>query len=323
MQTINKKTPMDVIFVIEQSPMIGSCFDQIQETYMKPLLKHFYGSPIFDDIGITKDLSGTVFSVVGYKSLDCAPLAVCTLIQPTSHVKLLYEKLSSTLEFSFGLGESRAHVAEGLATALDIFDDLEAKNARKRVTLARHLILIASQSACEDLVVNESHNYCGQLLEEVLQTLTEKQISLSIISPNYSAESVKLYERVNGSNGEFKLERSQKSGHNFFVLLHKSIQLVEESEVQQQTQQITFQQQMQQQQPPSSQNSFMNPLSNKAAENEQENINSISTASSSVNQQNAQFSSTSMNQQVSQNTSTIHNIQPNQQQQFQQGTQVT
>jgi len=30
-----------------------------------------------------------------------------------------------------------------------------------------------------------------------------------------------------------------------------------------------------------------------------------------------------MNQQVSQNTSTIHNIQPNQQQQFQQGTQVT
>lgn len=305
--TASKKSPKDVVFAIEQSPMIGACFDQIQETYMKPLLRHFYGSAITDDIGITTDLSGTVFSIVGYKSVDCAPLSVCTLIQPTSHVKLLYEKLGNALEFSYGLGESRAHVAEGLALALDIFDDLEAKHSKKRVTSTRHVVLISSQNAYEDLVINESHNYRGQLLEEVLQHLVKKQINLSIISPNYSVESIKLYEKINCSSGEFKLEKNQKSGQNFFVLLHKSIQLIEESEVvHQPASQIPLQQQ---------QNSFMNPLSNKAADEGQHDGMTQNPASN-------QFAGGNMNQQVNQNTASVQNVQPNQQQQFQQGSQV-
>ncbi len=56
MQTPTKKTPMDVIFLVEQSPMIGSCFDVILESYVKPLMRHFYGIPITDDIGVIKDV---------------------------------------------------------------------------------------------------------------------------------------------------------------------------------------------------------------------------------------------------------------------------
>lgn len=311
MQTTGtKKSPVDVVFVIEQSPMIGACFDQIQETYMKPLLRHFHGSAISDDIGITTDLSGTVFSVVGYKSLDCAPLSMCTVIQPTSHVKLLYEKLGNALEFSYGMGESRAHVAEGLALALDIFDDLEARHLKKRVTSTRHVVLISSQNAYDDLAVNESQKYRGQMIDEVLQHLVKKQISISMISPTYSAESIKLYEKINCSNGEFKLEKNQKSGQNFFVLLHKSIQLIEESEVvQQPTPQAPYQQQQ------ASQNSFMNPLSNKAAdEGQHDGMNATQ------NPQSNQFIGGNINQQANQNTANVHNAQPNQQ--FQQGSQV-
>lgn len=56
MQTLNKKNPLDVVFLIEQSPMIGACFDIVLESYIKPLLRHFYGMPITDDIGVIKDV---------------------------------------------------------------------------------------------------------------------------------------------------------------------------------------------------------------------------------------------------------------------------
>jgi hypothetical protein len=56
MQTPSKKTPMDVIFLVEQSPIIGACFDLILESYVKPLLRYFYGMSITDDIGVIKDV---------------------------------------------------------------------------------------------------------------------------------------------------------------------------------------------------------------------------------------------------------------------------
>ena len=47
---------------------------------------------------------------------------------------------------------------------------------------------------------------------------------MSIISPKYSSELVKLYEKVNHTSGDFKLEKH--NSFTFLVLMHSSIQLI-------------------------------------------------------------------------------------------------
>jgi len=89
------------------------------------------------------------------------------------------------------------------------------------------------------------------------------QVNFSVVTPRYSPDLIKLYEKINQSNGEFKIEKV--GGLNFCVLLHKSIQLIEENEIQLQ-QQKQQQQQLQFQQQPTPQNVYINPLSNKTIE---------------------------------------------------------
>lgn len=69
-----------------------------------------------------------MLSAIAYKSLNCLPASSCSFIQPTSHPKLFFEKLENFVEYS-SIGEDEAHMAEGLALALDIFEDLE--NSRR------------------------------------------------------------------------------------------------------------------------------------------------------------------------------------------------
>lgn len=57
--------------------------------------------------------------------------------------------------------------------------------------------------------------------------IEQQQINLSIISPKYSSDFIKLYEKVNRSNGEFKLEKINNI--TYFTLLHKSIHLGEKN----------------------------------------------------------------------------------------------
>jgi len=53
------------------------------------------------------------------------PSSITSIIQPTSHPKLFCDKLESSIEFSNGLSDDRAHMAEGFALALDTFEDLD------------------------------------------------------------------------------------------------------------------------------------------------------------------------------------------------------
>jgi hypothetical protein len=38
MQTISRKNQSDVVFLFELSPLIGVCYENILENYLKPLL---------------------------------------------------------------------------------------------------------------------------------------------------------------------------------------------------------------------------------------------------------------------------------------------
>ena len=49
-------------------------------------------------------------------------------------------------------------------------------------------------------------------------------MNLSIISPKYSPDLVKLYEKVNHLNGDFKLEKH--NSFTFLILMHTSIQTI-------------------------------------------------------------------------------------------------
>jgi len=62
-------------------------------------------------------------------------------------------------------------MAEGMAMALDIFDELESKHGMKRGSTTRHVVLISSMPAYEDFPVIESKNYRGLQFEEIVQNL--------------------------------------------------------------------------------------------------------------------------------------------------------
>jgi hypothetical protein len=76
----------------------------------------------------------------------------------------------------------------------------------------------------EDIPIVESNNYRGLKFEQILQSLQKLQVNLSIVSPKYSPEFIRLYEKINGPNGEFKIERQNNNA--FLVALHNSIQLI-------------------------------------------------------------------------------------------------
>ncbi len=62
-------------------------------------------------------------------------------------------------------------MAEGMAMALDVFDELEAKYGQKRTATNRHIVLISTLGAYEDIPIKESKNYRGLYYEEIIQNL--------------------------------------------------------------------------------------------------------------------------------------------------------
>ncbi|KRT82219.1 hypothetical protein AMK59_4336, partial [Oryctes borbonicus] len=102
----------------------------------------------------------------------------------------------SVLRLIGGKGESRAHIAEGLATALHCFEDLKLKRDAN-ANVQKHCILICN-SPPYLLSVMESQTYAGKTAEQLAVILDEKSINLSIISPRKIPSLYKLFEKAGG-----------------------------------------------------------------------------------------------------------------------------
>lgn len=94
-----------------------------------------------------------------------------------------------------GKSECNASLAEGLATALTCFQDLE--KSRDKESSIKHCILI-SNSSPYTMPVTECYEYEGKTVEQLAAIFLEKKINLSIISPRKIPILFEIFEKSGG-----------------------------------------------------------------------------------------------------------------------------
>nr|CAD7574221.1 unnamed protein product [Timema californicum] len=152
----------------------------------------------------------TQYGLVVYHAADHLPHPSSDSYGPFSNpqrIPQMLERIDSTAEdgeievrISVGLvggrGESHANVAEGLATALQCFEDMQARREPNTVP-QKHCILVCS-SPPYLMPVMESHNYAGHTVDQLAATLQERGIHLSILCPRKIPSLFKLYDKAGG-----------------------------------------------------------------------------------------------------------------------------
>lgn len=105
------------------------------------------------------------------------------------------------LSFIGGGGEGLSHVTEGIATALQCFDDFKSmresviSNVKPKVK--NHCILICN-SPPYDTPSAESVSYNGMMLDEMAQVMADKDINFSIFAPRKMSFLFKMFEKAGG-----------------------------------------------------------------------------------------------------------------------------
>lgn len=184
----------DIIFAIEVTAINGAYINDIKTNYIIPSLEYFnQGS--FEEANYFTESANTLYGIVLYHAADCLPHPSTDTIGPfTSPTKVLNS--IDKLELFGGRGESHANVAEGLATALQCFEELTQKR-EPNSNIQKHCLLICN-SPPYLMPVMESQQYAGKTAEQLAATLAENNINLSILSPRKIPTLYKLFEKAGG-----------------------------------------------------------------------------------------------------------------------------
>ncbi|KAH8025262.1 hypothetical protein HPB51_005613 [Rhipicephalus microplus] len=161
---------------------------------------HLCADMFWDALDVIKDCdvpssNSTTYALVVFMASDCAPEPAAICHAPTTNVaKLLswFDRVS----FVGGAGESCSHIAEGLGTALQVFDDFQALREPGSV-VQKHCILVCNSPPYR-LPTLESPMYAGHSVEQLATIMAERQVNFSILSPRKIPALYKLYEKAGG-----------------------------------------------------------------------------------------------------------------------------
>lgn len=182
----------DVVFVIEGTANLGPYFESLRKHYLLPAIEYFNGGPPAEtDFG--GDYGGTQYSLVVFNTVDCAPESYVQCHAPTSSAHEFVMWLDS-IQFMGGGGESCSLIAEGLSTALQLFDDF--KKMREQIGQTHKVCILICNSPPYLLPAVESTTYCGYTTENLVQKIGERGIHFSIISPRKLPALRMLYEKA-------------------------------------------------------------------------------------------------------------------------------
>ncbi|KAJ2941411.1 hypothetical protein O0L34_g3619 [Tuta absoluta] len=125
------ETPIqaEVIFVVEATAANGAYINELKTNYIVPTLEYFNGGPWEEGSG-----SGSVYSIVSYKSADCHPGLPVATYGPFNSPQNVIETIDK-IEFIGGHCESRACVIEALTTVLACLEEL-------RQDVPAHVLLV-------------------------------------------------------------------------------------------------------------------------------------------------------------------------------------
>ncbi|XP_059009491.1 mediator of RNA polymerase II transcription subunit 25 isoform X3 [Mustela lutreola] len=182
----------DVVFVIEGTANLGPYFEGLRKHYLLPAIEYFNGGPPAEtDFG--GDYGGTQYSLVVFNTVDCAPESYVQCHAPTSSAYEFVTWLDG-IKFMGGGGESCSLIAEGLSTALQLFDDF--KKMREQIGQTHRVCLLICNSPPYLLPAVESTTYSGYTTESLVQKIGEQGIHFSIVSPRKLPALRLLFEKA-------------------------------------------------------------------------------------------------------------------------------
>ncbi|XP_055697270.1 mediator of RNA polymerase II transcription subunit 25 isoform X4 [Phlebotomus papatasi] len=186
----------DVVFLIEGTAINGAYINDIKSNYIIPTLEYF-SQWIGDDreywTGL--DRNSTLYGIVVYKTAQSMPGVCCTTYGPFASSKKVLNTIEK-LELTGGKSESYANLAEGMATTLVCFDDLEERRDQGTLT-QKHCILICN-SVPYSMPVQECYMYENKTVDQLASIFQEKEINFSILSPRKIPVLFKLFEKSGG-----------------------------------------------------------------------------------------------------------------------------
>jgi mediator of RNA polymerase II transcription subunit 25 len=184
----------NVVFIIEGSANVGAYFDNLKSSYIQPTLEYFNGGPPEEvDYGCVSNC--TLYTLVTYYGSDRTPGQLSACLEPTTSIYQLLQSMEH-IDFASGFGDTGGHLAEGLSTALQVFDDIDALR-EPHLTPQKHCVLVCN-SAPYQLPSDESSNYSRLTCDEMLQQFVEKEINFSVISPRKIPALYKLFDVAGG-----------------------------------------------------------------------------------------------------------------------------
>lgn len=204
----------DVVFVVEGTANLSPYVESMKANYIQPTLEYFNGGPP-DDRDCGCDYNSTMYALVVFMTADCAPEPAALCYAPTTSTHKLLSWLER-ISFIGGSGEACSHIAEGLSTALQVFDDFIA-HRDPGVVSQKHCILICN-SPPYPLPTLESPAYSGFMAEQIAALMSERKINFSILSPRKIPALYKLYEKA-GGDLQLALTKNYAKDRRHLVLL--------------------------------------------------------------------------------------------------------
>ncbi|XP_041033836.1 mediator of RNA polymerase II transcription subunit 25 isoform X4 [Carcharodon carcharias] len=182
----------DVVFVIEGTANLGPYFESLRKHYILPAIEYFNGGPPAEtDFG--GDYGGTQYSLVVFNTVDCAPESYVQCHAPTSSAYEFVTWLDS-IQFMGGGGESCSLIAEGLSTALQLFDDF--KKMREQIGQTHKVCVLICNSPPYLLPAVESTTYSGFTTDNLVQMIGDRGIHFSVVSPRKLPALRVLFEKA-------------------------------------------------------------------------------------------------------------------------------
>uniref|UniRef100_S4RC88 Mediator of RNA polymerase II transcription subunit 25 n=1 Tax=Petromyzon marinus TaxID=7757 RepID=S4RC88_PETMA len=169
----------DVVFVVEGTANLGPYFESLKKSYLLPSIEFFNGGPPAEtDFG--GDYGGTQYCLVVFNAVDCAPDTYVQCFAPTSSAFEFVTWLDG-IQFMGGGGESCSLIAEGLSTALQLFDDL--KKMREQIGPTHKVCILVCNSPPYQLPAVESIAYSGLTVDQLATMIGERGVHFSVIAP--------------------------------------------------------------------------------------------------------------------------------------------
>ncbi|CAG2165639.1 unnamed protein product [Oppiella nova] len=191
----------DVVFLVEATANLSPYVESLKTNYIIPTLEYFSGGPPDErDYGFDNNYNCTLYALVSFMTVDCAPEPASQCFAPTTSSHRLLQWLDK-IQFIGGAGESCSHITEGFSTALQVFDDFTAlrENTASNIMAktTKHCILICN-SPPYSVQTLESQTYSGLKIERLATLMSERNINFSVFSPRKMSFLYKLYEEAGG-----------------------------------------------------------------------------------------------------------------------------